>query len=97
MLTAIVIYIGIGLVVGAIARFQQSQSSLAGVLGSGGVGGGIGGLFANVLFSDEIAVDGAGLAGAAILGIVAVLVVRIADRREAQESDSTPPSESTEG
>lgn len=94
MLTAIVIYIGIGLVVGAIARFQQSHSSLAGVLGSGGVGGGIGGLFANVLFSDEIAVDGAGLAGAAILGIVAVLVVRIADRRDAHEAN--PPEEPAE-
>ena len=96
MLTAIVIYIGIGLVVGAIARFQQSESSLAGVLGSGGVGGGIGGLFANVVFSDEIAVDGAGLAGAAILGIIAVLVVRIADRREAQGAESNPPSEPVE-
>ncbi|MFP5331526.1 MAG: hypothetical protein ACLGHX_04070 [Acidimicrobiia bacterium] len=96
MLTAIVIYIGIGLVVGAIARFQQSHSSLAGVLGSGGVGGGIGGLFANVLFSDEIAVDGIGLAGAAILGIVAVLVVRIADRKEAHEAEHAPPSEPAE-
>lgn len=95
MLTAIVLYIGIGLVVGAIARFQQSHSSLAGVLGSGGVGGAIGGLFANVLFSDEIAVDGVGIAGAAILGIVAVLVVRIADRREAHDPDSPASTEHT--
>lgn len=93
MLAAIVVYIGIGLVVGAVVRFQQSESSLAGVLGSGGVGGAIGGIFANLLFSDDITIDGPGLAGAAILGIVAVLVVRIADRREKAEA---APEENTD-
>ncbi|MEX2279318.1 MAG: hypothetical protein WEA76_04430 [Acidimicrobiia bacterium] len=90
MLAAIVVYIGIGLVIGAVARFQQSESSLAGVLGSGGVGGAIGGIFANIVSSDGIALDGIGVAGSAILGIVAVLVVRIADRKEAAEEKSTP-------
>lgn len=88
---AIVLYIGIGLVVGALAHFTKSTtSSLAGVVGSGGVGGAIGGFFANLVFSDGIVVDGAGLAGSAILAIVAVLVVRIADRREVQEAAVEP-------
>ncbi|MEX2653496.1 MAG: hypothetical protein WD532_00535 [Acidimicrobiia bacterium] len=88
MLAAVVVYIGIGLVIGAVARLQQAESSLAGVLGSGGVGGAIGGIFANIVSSGSITLDGIGVAGSAILGIVAVLVVRIADRKEAAEEDS---------
>jgi drug/metabolite transporter (DMT)-like permease len=94
--TAIIIYIGIGLVVGAIVRFfQQEESSLVGILGTGGVAGVIGGIFANLMFSDDITLDGAGLAGSAILAIVAVLVKRIADRRSAAEAaaDSIPPAD----
>ena len=84
---AIVVYIGIGVVVGLLARFTTSEtSSLAGMAGSGGAGGLIGGIVGNLLFSDEIALDAPGLIGAAVLAIVAVLVVRIADRRQAQEA-----------
>ncbi|HSJ29707.1 MAG TPA: hypothetical protein VLB67_15995 [Acidimicrobiia bacterium] len=99
MFTAIIIYIGIGLVIGAIVRFfQQEESSLAGILGTGGVAGAIGGIFANLVFSDDITVDGAGLAGSAILAIVAVLVKRIADRSAAAEATAVaaPPEEPTD-
>jgi hypothetical protein len=40
----------------------------------------------NLLLSDEIAIDAPGLIGAVVLAIVAVLVVRIADRRQAAEA-----------
>lgn len=84
---AIVVYIGVGVVVGLLARFTNSEtSSLAGVAGSGGAGGLIGGIVGNLLFSDEITIDAPGLIGAAVLAIVAVLVVRIADRREVAEA-----------
>jgi hypothetical protein len=96
MWAAIMVYIGIGLVVGAVARFTNSStSSLVGVLGAGGAGGAIGGIIANVIFSDEMALDTAGYVGSAVLAIVAVLVVRIADRTQAEEavtsSPATPP------
>ncbi|MEX2424455.1 MAG: hypothetical protein WD990_10790 [Acidimicrobiia bacterium] len=84
---AIVVYIGIGVVVGLLARFTTSEtSSLAGVAGSGGAAGLIGGVVGNLLFSDEIAIDAPGLVGAAVLAIVAVLVVRVADRRQLAEA-----------
>lgn len=94
MFAAIVIYIGVGLVVGALARFTKSETStLAGMLGSGGVAGLVGGLVANLLFSDEIEVDVAGLVGSIILALVVVLVVRAADRRRAIEAQPAPESE----
>jgi hypothetical protein len=84
---AIVVYIGVGVVVGMLARFTTSEtSSLAGVAGSGGAGGLIGGIVGNLLFSDEIVIDAPGLVGAAVLAIVAVLAVRIADRRRVAEA-----------
>ena len=93
MWSAIVVYIGVGLVVGALARFTKSStSSLAGVLGVGGAGGAIGGIVANVLLSDEIEIDAAGLVGSAVLAIVAVLVVRIADRRKSAEVTTSSPA-----
>lgn len=91
MLAAIVIYIGVGLVVGALARFTKSEAStLAGMLGTGGVAGLIGGVVANLLLSDSIEIDAAGLVGSAVLAVVAVLVVRIADRRRATEAQTEP-------
>jgi len=90
---AIAVYIGVGLVVGVLARFTNSEtSSLAGVTGSGGAAGLIGGIVGNLLFSDEIAIDAPGLVGSAVLAIVAVLVVRIADRRRAEETRAEAPT-----
>lgn len=94
MVVAIVIYIGVGLVVGALARFTKSEAStMAGMLGSGGVAGLVGGFVANLLFSDEVEVDAAGLVGSIILALVVVLVVRTADRRRATEAQPAPESE----
>ena len=94
---AIVVYIGVGVVVGLLARFTTSEtSSLAGVAGSGGAGGLIGGIVGNLLFSDEIAIDAPGLVGAVVLAIVAVLVVRIADRRQVQEAHAEAHRTGTE-
>lgn len=94
MLAAIVVYIGVGLVVGALARFTKSETStLAGILGTGGVAGLIGGVVANLIFSDEIEIDAAGLVGSIVLAVVAVLVVRTADRRRAAEAQPAPESE----
>lgn len=94
MAAAIVIYLGIGLVVGVLARFTRSEtSSLAGMTGSGGAAGLIGGVVANLLLSDRIELDAAGLVGSVLLAIIAVLVVRAADRKRVAEQ---PPKEPTE-
>jgi hypothetical protein len=45
-----------------------------------------------VIFSDEIALDTAGYVGSAVLAIVAVLVVRIADRTQADEVITSTPA-----
>jgi FtsH-binding integral membrane protein len=95
MAAAILIYIGIGLVVGALARFTKSEtSSLAGMTGAGGVAGLIGGVVANLLLSDGIELDAAGLVGSVLLAIIAVLVVRTADRKRVTEQHPTEPTES---
>ncbi len=88
----ILVYILIGLVVGALARFNTSQlSSMASKLGTGGAGGLIGGVAANLLFSDEIDLDIYGVVGSAILALVAVLVVGVATRERAANTVETPP------
>ena len=77
MAVAIVTYLVIGLFIGMLVRLAGSEtSSLAGVAGVGGAGGVIGGVAANLLFSDEIQLDIYGWVGAAILAIIAVLVIR---------------------
>jgi hypothetical protein len=92
-MVAIVVYVLIGLVVGALARFGKSEtSSLAGMLGTGGAGGVVGGVAANLLFSDDIVLDIYGGLGSAILALVAVLVVGVANRRNVEEAAvETPP------
>ncbi len=95
MATAIVIYLGIGLVVGALARFTKSEtSSLAGMVGTGGAGGLIGGVAANLLLSDDIELDAAGVVGSVLLAIIAVLVVGVVDRQRVTEQPPTDPTES---
>jgi hypothetical protein len=77
MAVAIVTYLVIGLFVGMLVRLARSETtSLAGMAGVGGAGGVIGGVVANLLFSDEIELDLYGWVGAAILAIIAVLVIR---------------------
>jgi hypothetical protein len=77
------VYVIVGVAAGALARFtRSSSSSLAGMLGTGGAGGAAGGVLANLLFDERIALDLIGVAGAAILSLVAVLVIRISDERE---------------
>ncbi len=95
MLTAIVVYIGVGLLVGAVTYLAKSEtSSMAGMLGSGGAGGLIGGVVANLIFSDGIDLDLAGLAGSVILAIVVVLTIRVGDRKRASEVvEAAPPVE----
>jgi len=89
MLVAILVYIGVGLVVGALARFSESEpSSLVGMLGTGGAAGLIGGFVANLLFSGGVELDAAGWVGSIILAIVAVLVVKAAARSRAAEAAS---------
>jgi hypothetical protein len=93
MVTAVVVYIGIGLVVGAITRFTKTEtSSLAGMLGTGGAAGLVGGVVANIIFSDGIELDVFGLVGSAVLAIVAVLAVRTGDRQRAEEAPAEEPS-----
>jgi nitrate/nitrite transporter NarK len=93
MVTAVVVYIGIGLVVGAITRFTKTEtSSLAGMLGTGGAAGLVGGVVANIIFSDGIELDVFGLVGSAVLAIVAVLAVRAGDRQRAEEAPAEEPS-----
>jgi hypothetical protein len=77
------VYVIVGVAAGAVARFtRSSRSSLAGMLGTGGAGGAAGGVLANLLFDERISLDLIGVAGAAILALVAVLVIRISDERE---------------
>jgi uncharacterized membrane protein YeaQ/YmgE (transglycosylase-associated protein family) len=91
MATAILIYLALGLAVGALARFTKAKtSSLAGMVGTGGAAGLIGGVAANLLFSDGVVLDTAGMVGSVVLAIVAVLVARSADRRRA---GGQPPTE----
>ena len=77
MAVAIITYLVIGLFVGMLVRLARSETtSLAGMAGVGGAGGVIGGVVANLLFSDEIQLDLYGWVGAAVLAIIAVLVIR---------------------
>jgi hypothetical protein len=93
-MVGILVYILIGLAVGALARFNKSEtSSLAGNLGTGGAGGLAGGVAANLLFSDAIVLDVYGVIGSAILALVAVLVVGVAYRRNAAEAVTEAPPE----
>jgi nitrate/nitrite transporter NarK len=86
MSIAILLYILIGLAVGALARFTKKEtSSLVGMLGTGGVAGGIGGFVGNLVFSDAIEIDAYGIVGSALLSIVTVLVVAVANRTDAEE------------
>jgi uncharacterized membrane protein YeaQ/YmgE (transglycosylase-associated protein family) len=96
MFVAILVYIGVGLVVGVLARFNESEtSSLAGMLGTGGAAGLIGGGVANLLFSDGLELDAAGWVGSVVLAIVAVLVVKTSVRARAVEAASeAEPGES---
>lgn len=76
MVTAIVAYIVVGLAIGVIVHVMGSRTTtLAGMAGIGGAGGVIGGVVADLIFSDDIQLDLAGWAGSIILAIVAVLVV----------------------
>lgn len=96
-MVGILVYALIGLVVGAVARFTTGEaSSMVGMLGTGGAGGVAGGVLANLLVSGTIAFDWYGVAGSAILALVAVLVVRSVDRGEALQTTvdtttETPP------
>lgn len=77
MAAAIVAYLVVGLLVGLVIRLTSGEeSSLAGLLGGGGAGGLIGGVAANLIFSDGIELDLAGWLGSVILAIVVVLVMR---------------------
>lgn len=83
MAAAIVAYIVVGLIIGMLVRLARSEStSLIGMAGIGGAGGVVGGVVANLLFSDEIQLDLAGWAGSAILAIIAVLVIRTSSSAE---------------
>lgn len=76
MATAIVAYVLVGLAIGVIVHLMGSRTTtLAGMAGIGGAAGVIGGVVANLLFSDDIQLDLAGWAGSIILAIVAVLVI----------------------
>lgn len=89
MVTAVIVYVAIGLLIGVLSRLgKEETSSLAGAAGTGGAAGVIGGVAANLMMSDSIVFDGAGAAGAVILAIIAVLVKRSADRRAAETSDT---------
>lgn len=91
---AIAVYLVIGLLVGMFVYLPRSKSSsLAGLVGSGGAGGVIGGVLANLLFSDGITLDAAGLVGSVILSIVAVLAIRSRVETEAPVTEETPPSD----
>lgn len=71
---AFVIYVLIGLLVGVIASFAKALS-LSGAAGVGGAAGVVGGVVANLIFSDGIVLDLYGSVGAAILALVAVLTI----------------------
>jgi hypothetical protein len=89
MAVAIVTYLVIGLFVGMLVRLARSETtSLAGIAGVGGAGGVIGGVAANLLFSDEIQLDLYGWVGAAILAIIAVLVIRTAPASSSADTES---------
>ncbi len=89
-MTAVLVYALIGLAIGAVTRFTRAEhSSLVGMLGTGGAGGLGGGVLANLLFTGRIVLDWYGLAGSLVLSLVAVLVVRSADRTSASESVPT--------
>ncbi|HEX2152548.1 MAG TPA: hypothetical protein VHL52_01035 [Acidimicrobiia bacterium] len=76
MVTAIVAYVVVGLAIGLIVHVMGSRTTtLAGMTGIGGAAGVIGGVVANLIFSDDIQLDLAGWAGSIILAIVAVLVI----------------------
>lgn len=91
----ILVYILIGLVVGALARFNKAElSSMASKLGTGGAGGLVGGVAANLLFSDGIVLDVYGVIGSAILALATVLVVGVANRESAAEAVTENPPES---
>ncbi|CAN5740609.1 hypothetical protein BH23ACT5_BH23ACT5_16230 [soil metagenome] len=86
-MAAILVYALIGLAVGAVTRFIRAadSSSLVGMLGTGGAGGVGGGVLANLVFGEQVRLDWFGLAGSFILALVAVMVVRSADRTSALE------------
>lgn len=91
MAVAIITYLVIGLFVGMLVRLAQSETtSLAGMAGVGGAGGVIGGVVANLLFSDEIQLDLYGWVGAAILAIIAVLVIRTRPTTTVKTTETTP-------
>ncbi|MFP3913604.1 MAG: hypothetical protein ACLFWM_01920 [Actinomycetota bacterium] len=89
MATAIVAYLVVGLLIGLVIRLAGGEVvGLAGSVGAGGAGGLIGGVVANLLFSDGVELDIAGWLGSIVLAIVVVLVLRVARR---SEGEGTPP------
>lgn len=85
---AVISYVAIGLLVGVVSRLGKEEvSSLVGVAGTGGAAGLVGGVLTNLIASGGITFDAAGVAGAAVLAILAVLVKRGVDRRAAAPAD----------
>lgn len=83
MAAAIVAYLVVGLLVGLVVRVTSGEeSSLAGLLGAGGAAGLIGGVVANLVFSDGVGLDLAGWIGSVVLAIAVVLVIRTSQASE---------------